>query len=135
MQTYELSRRQTVAALASTAALAFLPGCKVQSGKPGAATKPPTAESSFGLLTSESAPQAADARAELQSVKASIKAFGRGADGSRVFHLDNGQSWMQLSGGETLLKVSDPVIINRAALGSFQMLVPSGRAVKVKRVG
>jgi len=35
--TFELSRRQTVAALASTAAFAFLPGCKVQSGKPGAA--------------------------------------------------------------------------------------------------
>ena len=37
MQQFELTRRQTVAALAATAAFSFLPGCKVQSGKAGAA--------------------------------------------------------------------------------------------------
>jgi uncharacterized protein (DUF885 family) len=37
VQQFELTRRQTVAALAATAAFSFLPGCKVQSGKAGAA--------------------------------------------------------------------------------------------------
>ena len=37
MPTFELSRRETVAALAAGAALAILPGCKVQTGKVGAA--------------------------------------------------------------------------------------------------
>jgi len=34
---FDLSRRQAVAAFASTAAISFLPGCRAQSGKPGAA--------------------------------------------------------------------------------------------------
>ena len=37
MATFELTRRQTVAALAASAALPLLSACKVQSGKPGAA--------------------------------------------------------------------------------------------------
>jgi uncharacterized protein (DUF885 family) len=35
--TFELTRRETVAALAATAAFSFLPGCKAQPGKAGAA--------------------------------------------------------------------------------------------------
>ena len=37
MQQFELSRREAVAALAASAAFSLLPGCKVQSGKVGAA--------------------------------------------------------------------------------------------------
>jgi uncharacterized protein (DUF885 family) len=37
VQQFELTRRQTVAALAATAAFSFLPGCKVQTGRVGAA--------------------------------------------------------------------------------------------------
>jgi hypothetical protein len=55
-------------------------------------------------------------------------------DGSAVLTLDNGQVWRQLSGGQLLIKVGDEVEINRAALGSFQMKVPTGRTAKVKRV-
>ena len=108
----------------------------MQSGKPAGETGA-SAESSFGLLASESAPPPAEdkaVRGDLQSLKANVKGFSRGADGSRVIHLDNGQSWVQLSGGDTLLRAGDPVTINRAALGSFQMLVPSGRSAKVKRI-
>jgi hypothetical protein len=39
-----------------------------------------------------------------------------------------------LSGGDTLLKAGDSVTITRAALGSFQMKVPSGRSAKVRRI-
>ena len=104
-------------------------------GKEGAALAAATPETSFGLSAAREAPMKAENESDdLQSVQSTVKAFSRSADGSIVIHLDNGQSWRQLSGGETLLKAGDSVTINRAALGSFQMKVPSGRAAKVRRV-
>lgn len=104
---------------------------------PGDASKPaPSAESMFGVLSSdrpvvpvESAPQ----RDDLQSLTAKVRSLGISTDGSLVIHLDNGQSWRQLSSADLLLKTGDSVTINRAALGSFQLIVPSGRSAKVKR--
>jgi hypothetical protein len=96
-----------------------------------------TPEATFGLISnarSAPAPNGAEAKANLQSLTASVKGFGRGVDGSLLIQLDNGQTWRQLSGSESLLKVGDAVTINRAALGSFQMVMPSGRSAKVRRV-
>jgi hypothetical protein len=104
-------------------------------GKDGAALAAATPESSFGLTTSvrETPASSEGESGDLQSVQATVKGFSR-ADGSLVIRLDNGQSWRQLSGGDTLLKVGDSVTIDRAALGSFQMKVPSGRSAKVRRI-
>lgn len=106
------------------------------SGKEGAALAAATPESSFGMVSGSRGSPAKTEKAEvdLQSVQSTIKGFGRANDGSTIFHLDNGQSWRQLSGGDTLLKTGDSVTINRAALGSFQMKVPSGRSAKVRRI-
>ena len=96
-----------------------------------------TPEATFGVISNAGgapAPGDAGPKADLQSLTANVKGFGRGADGSLLIQLDNGQSWRQLSGSELLLKVGDPVTINRAALGSFQMVMPSGRSAKVRRV-
>jgi hypothetical protein len=93
-----------------------------------------TPESTFGLGASNREAPAAAESADLQSVESTVKGFSRAGDGSIVIHLENGQSWRQLSGGDTLLKAGDSVTINRAALGSFQMKVPSGRSAKVRRV-
>jgi hypothetical protein len=105
-------------------------------GKAGATLAAATPEATFGLGASNREPAAAPAResADLQSVQSTVKRLGRAGDGSTIVHLDNGQSWRQLSGGDTLLKPGDSVTITRAALGSFQMKVPSGRAAKVRRV-
>jgi hypothetical protein len=105
-------------------------------GTEGAALAAATPEATFGLGASnrDGAAVLAQASADLQSVQSTVKGFGRAGDGSMIFHLDNGQSWRQLSGGDTLLKAGDSVTINRAALGSFQMKVPSGRTAKVRRV-
>jgi hypothetical protein len=105
-------------------------------GKPvsGPASSP---ESSFGILSSSSAPasrSAASSRADIESLSSTVKGFGRADDGSLVVQLENGQSWKQISGNDTLLKVGDAVTINRAALGSFQMIMPTGRSAKVRRV-
>jgi len=94
-----------------------------------------TPESSFGLLSSDRAPPPkTDASADIQSVSSRLANFGRTNDGSLVFILENGQRWKQISGTDPLLKKGDAVTINRAALGSFQMIMPSGRSAKVRRI-
>jgi hypothetical protein len=96
-----------------------------------------TPESSFGRLSSSRAmPEASTAeRADLQSVTSLVQSFGRADDGSLIVNLENGQRWKQISGADLLMKKGDSVTINRAALGSFQMVLPTGRSAKVKRVG
>lgn len=94
----------------------------------------PSTESSFGLVASTRRPGDPDTAGsgELRSVRGKVTEL-KMANGERLITLDNGQTWRQLSGGTLLLKVGDEVEITRAALGSFQMKVPSGRSAKVKR--
>jgi hypothetical protein len=107
----------------------------LSAGKAGGPAATP--ESSFGRLSSSRAvPEASTAeRADLQSVSSSVQGFGRADDGSLIVNLANGQRWKQISGADLLIKKGDAVTINRAALGSFQMVLPTGRSAKVKRVG
>jgi hypothetical protein len=103
---------------------------------PGATTAA-GAESSFGLFAQTPAPARAGdpPRAEIESLEARVTSIAAAADGSAVLALDNGQSWRQIgSNASLLLKVGDTVVIRRAALGSFQLSTPTGRAAKVKRV-
>lgn len=101
----------------------------------GDAAAAPTAESSFGLVAS--APPAGQSRGggseEVMNVKAKVAGL-RTLNGDELITLENGQIWRQLSGGQLLLKIGDEVEISRAALGSFQMKVPTGRSGKVKRI-
>ena len=95
----------------------------------------PSAETSFGLVanTRRAEPARGEASEELRTVRAKVAAL-QNSNGDEVITLDNGQVWRQLSGGLLLLKVGDEIEISRAALGSFQMKVPSGRTGKVKRL-
>jgi len=88
-----------------------------------------SAEAVFGA----SAPEMQ--REELTSLTAHVKALHQDASGALVIDLDNGQRWRQISGSSSpLLEVGHEVTITRAALDSFRMSTPSGRALKVKRV-
>ena len=102
----------------------------------GAAAPARSAEAMFGA---SSVPGHAAAptieREELTSVSARVKALRHDASGALVIDLDNGQQWRQTSGPSSpLLEVGHEVTITRAALNSFRMSTPSGRALKVKRV-
>lgn len=109
-------------------------GIAALSAAPGKPVALPSAESTFGLLSSEQSTEArAVKREDLESVTATVRSLARAGDGSLLINLDNGQSWRQLSSADVLLRVGDSVTINRAVLGSFQMIVPSGRSAKVKR--
>jgi hypothetical protein len=95
----------------------------------------PSSESSFGLVATAPHPGAArgDGSEEVNAVRGKVTAL-KISNGEQQITLDNGQTWRQLSGGMLLLKVGDEVEITRAALGSFQIKVPSGRTGKVKRI-
>ena len=68
-------------------------------------------------------------------VSAHVTALRHAPDGALVIDLDNGQQWLQTSGSSSpLLEVGHEVTITRAALNSFRMSTPSGRALKVKRL-
>jgi hypothetical protein len=72
---------------------------------------------------------------ELKPLRARVTALGHDASGALIVDLDNGQQWRQTSGSSSpLLEVGHEVTITRAALNSFRMSTPSGRALKVKRV-
>ena len=95
-------------------------------------------EQKFGLGAATVATQEAargQPRADLDALEAKLAALNAGADGRLVFALDNGQVWRQLvPGPDLLLKVGDPVKIERGALGSFWLVAPAGRRCKVTRV-
>jgi hypothetical protein len=95
-----------------------------------------SAEASFGAAATRSRePGHAVEREELTSVSARVKALRRDGSGALLIELDNGQQWRQTSGSSSpLLEVGHEVTITRAALNSFRMSTPSGRALKVKRV-
>lgn len=95
----------------------------------------PTAESSFGMVASTPSADAArgDADDEVMTLKGKVTGL-KNLNGDELITLENGQVWRQLSGGLLLLKLGDEVEIRRAALGSFQMKVPTGRSAKVRRV-
>jgi hypothetical protein len=97
----------------------------------------PSAESSFGLVATTphlDVKHSDEGSGDVQKVSGKVSAVAYSNGGDAVVTLDNGQVWCQISGGQLLLKAGDEVEINRAALGSFQMKVPSGRSGKVKRV-
>jgi len=74
-------------------------------------------------------------REEVASVSARVTALRHDASGALLIDLDNGQQWRQMSGASSpLLEVGHEVTITRAALNSFRMSTPTGRALKVKRV-
>jgi hypothetical protein len=95
-----------------------------------------SAEAMFGASTARSKePAGTLEREELSSVSAHVTALSRDGTGALVIDLDNGQQWRQTSGSSSpLLEVGHEVTITRAALNSFRMSTPSGRALKVKRV-
>ena len=95
-----------------------------------------SAEAMFGASAEPSRAAAPTTeREELTSLSARVTALRHDPTGALVIELDNGQQWRQTSGSSSpLLEVGHEVTISRAALNSFRMSTPSGRALKVKRV-
>jgi len=70
-----------------------------------------------------------------ESIEAKVTGIQYLRTRERVVSLDNGQVWRELERVSwARLAEGDAVAINRAALGSFLMVGPSGRGVRVRRV-
>jgi len=109
----------------------------LQTGKEQLAVAP-SAESAFGVRSSEAqssqAPQPNE-REELKSVTARVSNLIRDRYGITTIELDNGQVWRLSTATTNLqLRVGDEVTVSRAALNSFLMSLPAGPAIRVKRV-
>lgn len=109
---------------------------RLSSDSASAAAPKPSAEAMFGAQAAAGRTSApALEREELTSVSARVTALHHDASGALLIDLDNGQQWRQTSGSNSpLLEVGHRVTITRAALNSFRMSTPTGRALKVKRV-
>ncbi len=109
---------------------------RLSSDSASAAAPERSAEAMFGAQAAASrTPASAVEREELTSVSARVTALRHDASGALLIDLDNGQQWRQAGGsGSPLLQVGHEVTITRAALNSFRMSTPTGRALKVKRV-
>lgn len=103
-----------------------------------APTIEPPSEEMFGIdsdtpeettETTQSAPDREDL-AEITAKVTEIKRVGR----STQVTLDNGQVWQTQEERELLLKSGDVVRIARAVLGTFRMVTPSSRTVRVQRI-
>ena len=109
---------------------------RLSSDSSDAAAPERSAEAMFGAQAAASRGSAPTVeREELTSVSARVTALRHDASGALLIDLDNGQQWRQTSGSNLpLLEIGHAVTITRAALNSFRMSTPSGRALKVKRV-
>jgi hypothetical protein len=103
-----------------------------------APTVEPPSEEMFGIdsdtpdepAETTQSPPAREDLAEITAKVTEIKRVGR----STQVTLDNGQVWQTQEERELLLKSGDVVRIARAVLGTFRMVTPSSRTVRVQRI-
>lgn len=100
-----------------------------------AAAPVPTPEEKFGAREEVAREAEKQAEPELTKLEAVTTAISTRPRGELVVTLDNGQVWEQVPSGEAFsLKVGDKVTIKSGLLGSFALVGPRGRSMKVKRV-
>lgn len=96
----------------------------------------PTPEQRFGFADAQArALQPKPAPASPSAEHARIVSVSEGANGRRIFLLDNSQIWQQIElERDFSVRAGQPVTISNGALGSFWLSSDSHRATRVKRV-
>lgn len=73
---------------------------------------------------------------EIKEIESTIRSTGRNADGGWVITLADGSVWSQTDDWPGLdPRPGKKVIVKRAALGSFRLMIPGQNGIKVKRIG
>ena len=67
-------------------------------------------------------------------VQAVIERLQQQPRGERVFHLSNGQIWVELEPGRRRYREGMNVTVERTTLGSHMLSTDSGRATRVRRL-
>ncbi len=73
-------------------------------------------------------------QADPERIESKVARVGAGRDGQRIFTLENGQVWTQTdsrAGGH--LQVGDAVQVRKAMLAGYQLVMPNGVIVRVRR--
>jgi hypothetical protein len=100
-----------------------------------ATARPPASETvdDFGL--SEQTRREREGRTALDSISATAAQVSRSGVDRIVVTLDNGQVWMQADPNDDLrINPGDPVTIERAALGSYKLIVPKRGGMRATRI-
>lgn len=99
---------------------------------------PATPEEKFGArgdLKRDIEVEEKPAEAKLEKLEGTVAAVAARAGGELVVTLDNGQVWQQLATGESFrLKVDDKATLKPGVMGSYFLVSPYGRSMKVKRI-
>ena len=100
---------------------------------PGATVAEKAVEGEFGQeqLQKKSTDTAATVS---DSMTGKIASITRRVRQEMVFHLDNGQVWMQVTARFRTIKVGEAVVIKRARLGGYILTTEQGVSTRVKRL-
>ncbi len=90
-------------------------------------------EEFFGVSAERIPTASSKADADQDSLQATVRAVATDATGAQLIELDNGQVWRQTDTKRISLGAGDRVRIARAALGTFRLIAPNGRFVRVAR--
>jgi len=91
------------------------------------------AEAAFGLDAPRNIGQVSGAQ-EPERIDSTVTRIDHGGGGRRSFHLENGQVWMQTNSGGGQMRTGGIVQVRKALLGGYQLVMPSGLSVRVRRV-
>lgn len=73
-------------------------------------------------------------QADPERIESRLTKVVHGGGGQRTFHLENGQVWTQTeSRSSGHVQTGDGVQVRKAMLGGYQLVMPSGVAVRVRR--
>jgi hypothetical protein len=90
-------------------------------------------EEFFGIGSDRAATASGRSDTEQESLQAVVRAVTTDPTGAQLIELDNGQVWRQMDARRVALDEGDPVRIARAALGTFRLIAPNGRFMRVAR--
>ena len=80
--------------------------------------------------------KAADARPKVDRIESRITSMAQSSYGRWVFALADGSRWETIEMSTTLRpRVGDPIVIRRAALGSFRASIKGADLIRIRRTG
>ncbi len=77
-----------------------------------------------------------DARPSIDEIESTITSIAQSGYGKWAFALEDGSNWVTIEMDTSLRpRVGDPIVIKRAALGSFRASVKGASLVRIRRIG
>jgi len=89
------------------------------------------AEARFGLKQADAA--SVEGR-DPERIESRVTRIGNPGSAQRIFHLQNGQAWIQADArGTGQVQPGDTVQVRKGLLGAYQLVMPNGVVLRVRR--